>query len=37
MHAKDARKYGETEQRLYTLSPWRETPFLQKKSRLYLP
>ena len=27
MHTKDARKAGETEQRLYTLSAWRETPF----------
>lgn len=27
MHNKDARKYGETEQRLYTLSAWRDTPF----------
>lgn len=25
MHARDARKYGETEQRLYVLSAWRET------------
>ena len=27
MHSKDARKAGETEQRLYALSAWRETPF----------
>ncbi|MEO8597230.1 MAG: carboxymuconolactone decarboxylase family protein [Candidatus Solibacter sp.] len=27
MHTKDARAYGETEQRLYGLSAWRETPF----------
>jgi AhpD family alkylhydroperoxidase len=27
MHTKDARKAGETEQRLYALSAWRETPF----------
>jgi AhpD family alkylhydroperoxidase len=30
MHTKDARKHGETEQRLYVLSGWRE-------SRLYTP
>jgi AhpD family alkylhydroperoxidase len=27
MHTKDARAGGESEQRLYTLSAWRETPF----------
>lgn len=27
MHAKEARQIGETEQRLYTLSAWWETPF----------
>src|SRR5437660_2157252 len=27
MHTKDARANGETEQRLYGLSAWRETPF----------
>jgi AhpD family alkylhydroperoxidase len=27
MHSKNARAGGETEQRLYTLSAWRETPF----------
>ena len=27
MHTKDARHYGETEQRLYCLPAWRETPF----------
>ena len=27
MHTKDARARGESEQRLYTLSAWRETPF----------
>ena len=27
MHSKDARAKGESEQRLYTLSAWRETPF----------
>ncbi len=27
MHTKDARAGGESEQRLYALSAWRETPF----------
>ena len=27
MHTRDARKAGETEQRIYTLSAWRETDF----------
>ncbi len=27
MHSKDARAAGETEQRLYALSAWQETPF----------
>jgi AhpD family alkylhydroperoxidase len=27
MHSKDARAAGESEQRLYALSVWRETPF----------
>ncbi len=27
MHTKDARASGETEQRLYSLNAWRETPF----------
>lgn len=31
MHTKDARNSGETEQRLYTLSVWRETDFYTKK------
>jgi len=26
MHSKDARAHGETEQRLYGVSAWRETP-----------
>lgn len=26
-HTKDARKMGETEQRIYALSAWRETPY----------
>jgi AhpD family alkylhydroperoxidase len=27
MHSKEAREHGETEQRLYGLSAWRETPY----------
>jgi AhpD family alkylhydroperoxidase len=27
MHTKDAKKHGETEQRIYALNAWRETPF----------
>ncbi|HEY7948013.1 MAG TPA: carboxymuconolactone decarboxylase family protein [Acidimicrobiales bacterium] len=33
MHAKDARAAGETEQRLYALSAWRETPFFTERER----
>jgi len=33
MHSKDARAAGETEQRLYTLSAWRETPFFTDRER----
>ncbi len=36
MHTKDARKAGETEQRLYTLSAWRETPFFTDRERAAL-
>lgn len=36
MHTKDARKAGETEQRLYALSAWRETPFYTEKERAAL-
>lgn len=36
MHAKDARKAGETEQRLYALSAWRETPFFTDRERAAL-
>ncbi|HNR42448.1 MAG TPA: carboxymuconolactone decarboxylase family protein, partial [Bacteroidales bacterium] len=32
----DARKAGETEQRLYTLSAWRETPFYTPRERAAL-
>jgi AhpD family alkylhydroperoxidase len=33
MHSKDARSAGETEQRLYTLSAWREAPFFSARER----
>ncbi|MGY2171162.1 carboxymuconolactone decarboxylase family protein [Pseudomonas gingeri] len=33
MHSADARKAGETERRLYTLSAWRETPFFSARER----
>ncbi len=36
MHSKDARKAGETEQRLYTLSAWRETSFYSERERAAL-
>src|SRR5579862_559540 len=36
MHTKDARAEGETEQRLYTLSAWRETPFFSERERAAL-
>lgn len=36
MHTKDARKYGETEQRLYTVSAWRDTPFFTKEEQAIL-
>jgi len=36
MHTKDARKAGETEQRLYALSAWRETPFFTGRERAAL-
>jgi AhpD family alkylhydroperoxidase len=36
MHTKDARALGETEQRLYTLSAWREAPFYSDRERAAL-
>jgi AhpD family alkylhydroperoxidase len=36
MHTKDARAAGETEQRLYGLSVWRETPFYTERERAAL-
>jgi len=35
-HTKDARKLGETEQRLYLLSVWRESPQFNEEERLML-
>jgi len=36
MHTKDARAAGETEQRLYALPVWRETPFFTERERAAL-
>jgi AhpD family alkylhydroperoxidase len=36
MHTKDARRAGETEQRIYALSAWRETPFFTERERAAL-
>src|ERR1700694_690604 len=36
MHSKDARALGETEQRLYVLDAWRETPYYSGKERAAL-
>ena len=36
MHTKDARLNGETEQRIYALDAWRETPFFSEKERAAL-
>lgn len=36
MHTKDARAAGESEQRLYALSAWRETPFYSDRERAAL-
>ncbi|MDI3320369.1 carboxymuconolactone decarboxylase family protein [Pinibacter soli] len=35
-HTKDARKLGETEQRIYALSVWRDTPFFSPEERAIL-
>ncbi len=35
-HTKDARAEGESEQRLYALSAWRETPFFSERERAAL-
>lgn len=36
MHTKDARKAGETEQRIYALNAWRDTPFFTEEERAIL-
>ena len=36
MHTKDARKQGETEQRIYGLNAWRDTPFYDEQERALL-
>jgi AhpD family alkylhydroperoxidase len=36
MHTKDARAVGETEQRLYALPAWRETPYFTSRERAAL-
>ena len=36
MHSKDARALGETEQRLYGLAAWRETPYYSARERAAL-
>jgi len=36
MHTKDARAAGESEQRIYALTAWRETPFFSARDRAAL-
>src|ERR1043166_2691924 len=36
MHTKDARAIGETEQRIYALPAWRETPYFTDRERAAL-
>ncbi len=36
MHTKDARMVGETEQRIYAISAWEETPFFTDRERAAL-
>jgi AhpD family alkylhydroperoxidase len=36
MHSKDLRYGGETEQRIYTVAAWRETPFFSARERAAL-
>jgi AhpD family alkylhydroperoxidase len=36
IHSKDARAHGETEQRLYGLDAWRETPYYSARERAAL-
>jgi len=36
MHTKEARKTGETEQRIYALNAWRDAPFYSEEERAIL-
>ncbi|MGW6640921.1 carboxymuconolactone decarboxylase family protein [Streptomyces iakyrus] len=36
LHTRDARERGETEQRIYALNAWRETPFFTERERAAL-
>lgn len=36
MHARDARNFGETEQRIYALPAWREAPYYTDRERAAL-
>src|ERR1700743_3083813 len=36
MHTKEARKAGETEQRIYALDAWRDAPFFSEEERAIL-
>ena len=36
MHTRDARKAGETEQRIYGLNAWRDTPFYDEQEQAIL-
>jgi len=36
MHTKDARAAGETEERIYLLSAWREAPFYSEEEQVVL-
>jgi len=36
MHSKEARAHGETEQRLYSVSAWRETPYFSDREKAAL-
>ena len=36
LHTRDARKAGETEQRIYALNAWRDTPFFSEEERAIL-
>ena len=36
MHTQDARRHGETEQRLYLLNAWREAPLYSERERAAL-